>query len=300
MLKRLNVTFDRLERFTEPVSVDLSRNLCTFVGPNGSGKSTILEAVAEVLAFLNRYFIEGNGEEVRKAIKPKRTSAPDWTEARVEVEFDSPIHVPEGLRATFGDTLTGATILVAKRVDHTGRWSIANLTANKATLAFELTGQLIVDNRRRSEIERELTDLGTAATYETAKVHELNQRANQGDTSAQQQQAAVNAKHQANAIEFGIRRDALHSEHAIAANSALRLTDNGEVAKSDIEALCTSMNFPEVVYLDGASDLHKTVNEFIQRLKTLKKPKLLRKARIPTSASTEPYSRVAQHGHNVR
>jgi energy-coupling factor transporter ATP-binding protein EcfA2 len=251
MIKTLTVTFDALERFEGPVTIDLSRPLTVIVGPNGSGKSTILEAVAEAMTFLHQSPIEAPVEQVRKHIQAQRSTQPSWTRATINVEFDNdkPLAIGDTLAKHLGDVRSGgqAAIGVSKRPVASGaRWAVDLLKYFDKSIAFDTKGSIIVDSVRLVQARAELSQLEDEHNNKIATLQ--MQLQTQNNTSPKNNaliQKITAELTQAEALrsspEVEARRRRLHLEIQESKNGAIRTAENGEVSKREVEALRASI-----------------------------------------------------------
>jgi energy-coupling factor transporter ATP-binding protein EcfA2 len=284
MLTHLTVTFDSLERFEGTVAIDLSGQLTVLVGANGSGKSTALEAVAEIMTFLQLYPIEGPAAEVMKLIRPHRPTNPTWTRATVACEFDS------NTRPEIGDTLQShfppnnegggsAAVGVTKRAGVDGRWTIDFVACNGGKVAFDTSGPIIVDSSRKREAEHFLGQMQEEDERVKAaadqSVSDLNRQISQlgSDRTKALQVNALRVKLETETAaperhrqQTANRRKELHDEIERSKGSAMVVSTGGEVGKGDIEALRKSLGLPKVVYLHGLPDFNATIGQMTTKL----------------------------------
>lgn len=311
MHDRLTVTFEALDRFDGEVIVDLSGPLTVVVGPNGSGKSTVLEAVAEVMTFLQLYLIEGPEREVRKRIPTQRTTQPSWTKAVVTVDFRAGTtpHVGASLANHFtGIDPQSARLTITRREGTADRWTLASIGVAGSDLAFDTTGTVVVDSRRRKEAEEERqrrkAELASSTATTNAEVDNLQQELNslraqpgnkgspaflQKANGLQDRITALQAEQEKRTKEATEQLAALQQEIEGARDSAIRIVDGSEVVKADVEAFCASLRVPRVLYLQGAPDFVALLGALTTKLGRLKAE---RRSHEASSAYNEARNRL--------
>lgn len=274
MFRELKITFDALERFQGKVVIDAGQPLTVIVGPNGSGKSTILEAAAEVMIFLCRHPLEGALEQIRKDLRTQRPTFPKWERAMVELELGTPVIIGESMEKLLGQFGGSGKIVfnVIKRMSQ--RLVVESIICDGKELAFDIKGDIFVDSIGMRDAERQLKDLEQAllTRINEAKKEFTRQKGAGAETSALHEirQKIAEAEAAVASDESNAWRDRLKKEIQEGKNSAVPLTGGGQVLKSDITAFHESMEWPEVIFLQGWPDISLRIKAMTKLLGDLK------------------------------
>jgi ABC-type cobalamin/Fe3+-siderophores transport system ATPase subunit len=277
VITTISVRFENLERFEGEVTLDISTYLTTVVGPNGSGKSTLLEAAAEVLAFLAPGQIERPASDVRKSLETNaRPTHPKWERAVVVLTHDAETQpvVGTSLAKHVGTPSAEVAFEIAKRGDGQ-RWTLSGVAVGGQWCRFDTSGPIVVDSRRKKEVEQQreafLAEHRTVVAKNeeafTATSANMNAEGNPAKKAALLKQVqSFEAMRQTLGQTHQQKERAFQQEIQAATAAAIRTTSGEEVTKADVEALRGSISTPGVVYLHGVPAFGERITRMTTQL----------------------------------